>query len=67
MDEQKQPHHIEVAQKMAYEIENSFDEIQQNEMVIVIAEIINARRIAKINEARERLSYLESTLPIFQK
>ena len=62
----KQPEHIEIAQKIAFDMINNNSEKQVNEMILVIVETVNNNRNSQIQELKAKIEYLQSTLPIFK-
>lgn len=59
---EKQPEHYDIATKMAQEIVDRFEPVQQNEMVKHILTYVREQRMNQIASVKERLSFLDKTL-----
>lgn len=54
--------HTEIAQKMAQEIIERFNPMEQNECLKVIYEMVKERRQNQLSEAKERVDFLAKSI-----
>lgn len=54
--------HLEIANKMAIEITERFNPVEQNEAVKLIYQLVKERRLCDLKESEERCNFLSKTL-----
>lgn len=58
--------HIQVAEKMAHEIVNSYPDEQQNDMIVRIIEVVKNERIERLKQAENTFGNIKSSMGIFE-